>query len=131
MTGIAVVIAVGLMAGITQEPGTGRRTRAAIRTDARLGLMAGITAGLMVVVLAGIVFGLTVGLMIGLVVGAASRRYLVFLLCLRGQLPFRLGRFLDWATDAGLLRYSGAAYQYRHRELQHWLRQHPNPPQMP
>ncbi|MCM2388112.1 hypothetical protein [Streptomyces albipurpureus] len=131
LTGVAVMIAAGLMAGITQEPGTGRRTRAAIRTDARLALIAGITAGLMAVLLAGIAFGLTVGLLVGLMVGAASRRYLVFLLCLRGQLPFRLGRFLDWATDAGLLRYSGAAYQYRHREFQHWLRQHPNPPQMP
>ncbi|MFI6523076.1 NACHT domain-containing protein [Streptomyces uncialis] len=131
MAGVAVVIAVGLMAGITEEPGTGRRTRAAIRTDARLGLMAGITAGLMAVLLAGIAFGLAVGLLIGLVTGAASRRYLVFLLCLRGRLPFRLGKFLDWAADAGLLRYSGAAYQYRHRELQHWLRQHPEPPAHP
>ncbi|MEU9609731.1 NACHT domain-containing protein [Streptomyces sp. NPDC048057] len=63
--------------------------------------------------------------------GVASRRYLVFLLWSRGRLPFRLGRFLDWAVEAGLLRYSGAAYQYRHRELQHWLRDHPNPPQVP
>jgi hypothetical protein len=44
---------------------------------------------------------------------------------------FRLGLFLDWAVTAGLMHYSGLAYQYRHRELQHWLRQHPQPPSTP
>lgn len=32
-----------------------------------------------------------------------------------------VGRFLEWAYDAGLLRVSGPAYQFRHRELQLWL----------
>lgn len=81
-----------------------------------------------------LVLGLAVGLRLGLAVGlmdrlaaaaVTSRRYVVFLLCSRRHLPFRLGLFLDWAVTAGLMRYSGPAYQYRHRELQHWLRQHP------
>ncbi|MER5411010.1 hypothetical protein [Streptomyces sp. NPDC002769] len=55
----------------------------------------------------------------------------MFLLCSRRRLPFRLGLFLDWTVTAGLMRYSGPAYQYRHRELQHWLRQHPQPPPDP
>jgi hypothetical protein len=50
-----------------------------------------------------------------------ARRYLVFSLCSRGRLPFRLSEFLDWACDAGMMRVSGAAYQFRHRELQQWL----------
>ncbi|MDG9688374.1 NACHT domain-containing protein [Streptomyces sp. DH18] len=72
-------------------------------------------------------------IMVGLVVvlacgfAAAARRYGVFLLCSRGKLPFRLGVFLDWAVTAGLLRYSGPGYQFRHRELQQWLNQHPPP----
>ena len=45
--------------------------------------------------------------MIGLVVAAA-----------RGLLPLRLWSFLDWASEARLLRVSGATYQFRHRELQ-------------
>ncbi|GAA3901994.1 hypothetical protein GCM10023084_63110 [Streptomyces lacrimifluminis] len=53
-----------------------------------------------------------------------GRRYLVFLLCLRGRLPYRLGRFLRWSHKGGLLRTSGGAYQFRHREFQQWLAQH-------
>lgn len=50
-----------------------------------------------------------------------GRRYLVFLLCLRKQLPYRLGRFLRWSHEGGLLRTSGGAYQFRHREFQRWV----------
>ncbi|KUM95736.1 hypothetical protein AQI95_42990 [Streptomyces yokosukanensis] len=59
----------------------------------------------------------------------ASRRYLAFVLCARrdGILPLRLGSFLDWACEAGLLRLSGSAYQFRHRELQLWLATHSEP----
>ncbi|MFB7477060.1 NACHT domain-containing protein [Kitasatospora sp. NPDC056184] len=59
---------------------------------------------------------------------SGARRYLVFLLCSRGRLPRRLGVFLDHCCDAGLMRISGSSYQFRHRELQHWLAAHPNPP---
>ncbi|MEW2497522.1 NACHT domain-containing protein [Streptomyces nodosus] len=116
--------------------------------------MAGLTAGLLVVFVptlamgqsgsaidyASFVFhsddfavGLMVGLMVGLVIGlvtglaGAARRYAVFLVCSRGKLPFRLAPFLDWAVTAGLLRYNGPAYQFRHRELHQWLAQHPHP----
>ncbi|MEU9625020.1 MULTISPECIES: hypothetical protein [unclassified Streptomyces] len=76
--------------------------------------------------------GLTGRIIVGLVVMlaggfvGAARRYGVFLLCSRGKLPFRLGVFLDWAVTAGLLRYNGPGYQFRHRELQQWLTQHPH-----
>ena len=39
----------------------------------------------------------------------------------RGLLPRRPAAFLDWAYNAGLLRLSGGAIQFRHRELQDWL----------
>jgi hypothetical protein len=35
-----------------------------------------------------------------------------------GRLPLRLGRFLDWAHSAGLLRLSGTEIQFRHLEVQ-------------
>lgn len=72
----------------------------------------------------GLAFGLASGIWIGLVVGLASWiRYLVGcrLARRRGKLPPRVGQFFDWAYRAGLLRMSGTAVQFRHRELQAWL----------
>ncbi|MEV6330662.1 hypothetical protein [Streptomyces sp. NPDC051909] len=43
------------------------------------------------------------------------------------RLPLRLVRFLDWSVAAGLMRTSGAVYQFRHREFQEWLVRHPAP----
>jgi hypothetical protein len=37
----------------------------------------------------------------------------------------RYGAFLDWVLEAGLLRVSGVAYQFRHGQLQDWLTLHP------
>ncbi|MFJ1600512.1 NACHT domain-containing protein [Streptomyces sp. NPDC088261] len=85
---------------------------------------------------AGLVFTLGLAIVAGLVVGpvlgiyyftGAGRRYVVYLCCSRGRLPWRLGPFLDWSYEAGLLRISGIAYQFRHRELQNWLATHPTP----
>ncbi|MFF3459722.1 hypothetical protein ACFYXH_36585 [Streptomyces sp. NPDC002730] len=121
---------VAITTGSPTSPANPFRTpqgRRQLARDLALGLTYGVTFGLMV----GVV-GVTFGLALGLTVGArASRRYAMFLLCSRRRLPFRLGLFLDWAVTAGLMRYSGPAYQYRHRELQHWLRQHPQPPSAP
>ncbi|WP_055564074.1 NACHT domain-containing protein, partial [Streptomyces atriruber] len=52
--------------------------------------------------------------------------YLVFLASQR-RLRFRPARFLDWSVTAGLMRTSGIAYQFRHREFQEWLVRHPEP----
>ncbi|AZP14738.1 NACHT domain-containing protein [Streptomyces aquilus] len=142
--GLAAGFATALTVGLTREPGTNLGARAVIRSDAMAGLMFGLTFGLAVGLAGGLEIGLAAGLAAGLAMGLAaglsaglaggaraSRRYAVFLLCSRRRLPFRLGLFLDWAVTAGLMRYSGPAYQYRHRELQHWLRQHPQPADLP
>ncbi|CAL9676756.1 hypothetical protein SUDANB105_07952 [Streptomyces sp. enrichment culture] len=90
------------------------------------GLTFGLTAGRVVDFAFGLVFGLTMGITIGLyIVAGSARRYLVFLCCSRGRLPWRLGTFLHWAYGAGLLRISGVAYHFRHREFQDWLATHP------
>jgi hypothetical protein len=65
-----------------------------------------------------------ISLLAAILVANAWTRYVVLLLCTRGRLPWRLGAFLNWAYGAGLLRISGNAYQFRHRELQDWLARH-------
>lgn len=69
--------------------------------------------------------GLSAGLSGGLSAGLCGLRYLALLLCTRRWsghwLPWRLGRFLHWCCDAGLIRVAGVAYQFRHRELQDYL----------
>ncbi|MFD5848150.1 NACHT domain-containing protein [Streptomyces chartreusis] len=147
--GLIVGLMVGLMVGLTRsigpEPSTSARPSDVIHSDLLRGLAAGLTgglaagltwgiltgldAGLATGLVNGLGYGLALGLMVGVGFGAPSgRRYLVFVLCSRGNLPWRLGVFLDWACAAGLLRLSGSAYQFRHRELQQWLAQHPVPP---
>jgi hypothetical protein len=66
-----------------------------------------------------------VALMVGLIFAANSPwpRYLfaAMLLTRRGDLPRRPAMFMDWAYQAGLMRLSGIAVQFRHREFQTWL----------
>ncbi|MBQ1089717.1 NACHT domain-containing protein [Streptomyces sp. B93] len=55
--------------------------------------------------------------------GAHGRRHRVFLVCaaLRRRLPLRLGWFLDWAHEGGLLRVDGTSYRFRHDEFEQYL----------
>ncbi|MET9087377.1 hypothetical protein ABZX77_36805 [Streptomyces sp. NPDC004237] len=139
--GFSICLAFGIMLGVTPVlPVTSLGARDAIRSAVFAGLVGGLAVALMFCLtiglsggrMDGLAIGLSSGLTIALVGPAqAARRYGVYLLCSRRRLPFRLGLFLDWAVSAGLMRISGPAYQYRHRELQHWLRQHPQPPSVP
>jgi hypothetical protein len=66
-------------------------------------------------------FGIAYGLAVG-VAGFASRAWggfciARFWLAVRGKLPWRLMRFLDDAHRRGVLRQSGAVYQFRHARL--------------
>ncbi|WAZ26907.1 NACHT domain-containing protein [Streptomyces cinnabarinus] len=125
---------------LQKDPSPAVRPRRLMRGDIRYRLLLGLANGGMIGSLAagfsGVKAGVSVGLvcglgMCGLLSGTAVRRYVVFVSIARcgGKLPLRLGAFLDWALDAGLLRLSGSVYQFRHRELQHWLAAHP--PQRP
>ncbi|MER5356871.1 NACHT domain-containing protein [Streptomyces sp. NPDC002785] len=153
MIGLFGGITGGFIRGVRGEPVTLARPREIIRGDMVYGLLIGPLAGLLVGLLLGLpgglllalisgpLYGLKSGLifvfttlcLLGIVVGIATgfaraaRRYGVFLLCSRSKLPFRLGAFLDWAVTAGLLRYSGPGYQFRHRELQQWFADNPSP----
>ncbi|MFI1582849.1 hypothetical protein [Embleya sp. NPDC020630] len=110
--GFAVAVAAGIIAGVVAQDASGVVER--VETG----------------VLKGTGFALLAGSTFGLLRAAAGMRYLMFLLCVRvgpRALPWRLGRFLHWATGAGLMRTSGIAYQFRHRELQDWLARNPTP----
>ncbi|MDI5969753.1 NACHT domain-containing protein [Streptomyces sp. SL13] len=125
----------GLTAGASADPSSAATPGSTIRKDTQVALLSALVGILLGMLLGGpagglrcgLADGLALGLMVGLV-NRASRRYTVFLICARRKVPFRLVRFLDWACTVGLMRYSGSAYQFRHRELQLWLATHPTPP---
>lgn len=80
-----------------------------------------LTAGLVVGVTGG--FTVPLAVMVALCWSAATSpwpRHITGLIAFRrrGLLPWRLGRFLDWAHTAGILRLTGTAVQFRHRDLQ-------------
>ncbi|MGC0334313.1 hypothetical protein RKD23_007303 [Streptomyces sp. SAI-170] len=138
VSGLGAGFRFSMAAGLRGAPTTAVSPPVALRDDTVYGLVYAVSTGLF----GGLAVGSTVALLLdpatGLVIGtataiasgqasglSAARRYLVFLLCSRRRLPFRLGHFLDWSCSAGLMRYSGPAYQFRHAELQHWLAAHP------
>lgn len=93
----------------------------AVVGTATFGLASGGFAGLVTDLGSAVAFGVLVGLVSGFFVSrwfeSLARRRLS-----GGQaLPWRLGRFLDWAHEAGLLRMNSPAIQFRHRELLRFL----------
>jgi len=80
---------------------------------------------------AGLAFGPAYGPVFGPAFGLAGIRYVALLLLTRTgtkrSLPRRLGKFLNWCYQAGLIRIAGGGYQFRHRELQDYLARHPQP----
>ncbi|MFJ5643465.1 NACHT domain-containing protein [Streptomyces sp. NPDC093223] len=150
--GAVTGFAVGLVgaSGLNRYPTSVASPRTVIRDDMLYGLVTGLATalatgllttlgvwhwlgfGLASALTLGAPLGLSAGIAAGLLSGAAARRYGVFVLCSRGRLPLRLARFLDWAAGTGgLLRYSGPAYQFRHRELEQWLSRHARSPIVP
>ena len=125
-----------MMTGAPAVPGY-PGPRDVIRADGRYGLATGLICGLIIslaawysisgyrsinrlwIALAG---GLTVALGFGLswIAAGVWARYhiavVITAICRSG--PLRFGASLDWAYQAGLLRLSGTAYQFRHRQLQ-------------
>ncbi|HSL07040.1 MAG TPA: hypothetical protein VK887_03585 [Pseudonocardiaceae bacterium] len=135
---IAAIVAFPLAFLLAGELGTGLSA----------GVVGGIVAGLGALLAIWLAIGPTGGLAVGLAVGLNSGpevelpfavvalviglifaanspwpRYLfaVMLLARRGDLPRRPAVFMDWAYQAGLMRLSGIAVQFRHREFQTWL----------
>ncbi|MFF7334968.1 caspase family protein [Streptomyces sp. NPDC008150] len=77
---------------------------------------------------AGAAFGTALGYFGAFAVGLiAWLRYVVAmsLMKARGQLPWKMAAFLDWAHRVGILRVQGVSWQFRHAELRTWLAAQP------
>jgi hypothetical protein len=137
--GVGVGVMYGLMYGLKPLEAVAVDPRDPLRNDLVLWIViglglglagvfgavgAGLAAGLVVKLAIGFLGGLIIGLMF-LDVGNAWLRYSVSVcLAVSDRLqPMRLGAFLQWANNAGILRISGNAYQFRHNELRDWLQQ--------
>jgi len=133
--GVAGGLAAGLTIGLEGSFALASRPTSVMRQNAAYTLAVGMSIGLVVGLaigltfrFAGLAFELTAGLALGLTGGLGFGlgiwvRYVIgaWLARRKRLLPRRVGRFLDWAYDANLLRMSGTAAQFRHRELQDWL----------
>jgi hypothetical protein len=139
--GAAVAFGAWVGGGISISPTQGLVTRVLplftprypLRHDMRLSVASGLSGVFALGLafsqypgdIAGWICAVAYAALVGCTVASAPwRRYLALLLCTRGRLPWRLGAFLDWACEVGILRTSGIAYQFRHRELQDWLARH-------
>ena len=98
--------------------------------DRAVTLVRTIAAALAVGLVGGLAVGLVVGLVAGFVIGtgrlavSAWGSWLLFArlwLPLTGRLPWRPKRFLEDAYNRGVLRRTGAAYQFRHAQLRDHL----------
>ncbi|MFD0404316.1 NACHT domain-containing protein [Kitasatospora sp. NPDC127116] len=143
LMGVLLGLLSSLLGELEGPPATVAGPGAVLRSD----ILYRITVGFVCALLAGLAFGSLFGLVDGFAAGllwgslfgltifvmsvatSAYGRYFIFLLSLRlymrRALPFRLNAFLAWSYDAGLIRLSGNAYQFRHREFQRWLTSHP------
>ena len=83
------------------------------------GLHYPLAMGLLVGLVVGMVFGVTFGLSSAVVSGRHATASLLF--GFTGIFPRRPAQFLEWARNAGLLRVTGIAYQFRHDTYQQWL----------
>ena len=136
VVGLAVGLATALSIGLVDDSPEAIRPRNVIRANGQYALiiapMAGFAVGLAIGLANGFTAGVAIGVSIALSYGleiAANvwTRYHIttMIIAIRQQGPLRFGVFLDWAQQAGLLRVSGVAYQFRHRQLQDWLTSRP------
>lgn len=90
-------------------------------------MLAGFLAGARAtgVLESGLAFGISLGLAAGS--GQLWLRYTSgrIIAAWKQLLPLRLNRFFSWAVDAGVMRRSGPAYQFRHLSLRDHLRNKP------
>jgi hypothetical protein len=122
--GLVVAVGAGLIGGSWTPDATLVSPMHALRRQLTFGFVFGFVFGLALGLALGNQRRIELGIVFGIVFMGAWTRYVLGQACAAGQrrLPPRLGRFLSWAQDSGLLRISGATYQFRHRELQDWLR---------
>ena len=131
--GVLFALVLGLLAGIGDTAPQALGPRDVIRADGCYGLVFGLVAGLTFGLVAGLTpNGLVIDLMfvvtgtVATVVTYGANAWVryhigVVIGAVYGSGPMRFGAFLDWGQQAGLLRLSGIAYQFRHRQIEDWL----------
>jgi hypothetical protein len=106
-------ISAGLAAGAAGFLGGSMTSIFEVHGKANLGSVIGDGLGI------GIASGLVVGLTFGFYHAASPEfRIITWWLAIQRKAPWRFKRFLDRAYELTVLRQSGAAYQFRHLELQ-------------
>ena len=136
LVGIAVGLAIVLVFGFGEftapiDVRTMVNPMRLLASDRRNTIVQLLLFGLVFALTIGYLGGLTVGLLGGLLggilgglLGNAWGRWLIlarFWLPLTGRLPWRTITFLNDAYHRGVLRQSGAVYQFRHGQIQHHL----------
>ena len=130
--GLAGVLATGLV-GVPGHIAEVTSPRAVLARDRRIMLLPILATGLAGGLVFGLIFGfwaglagLTFGLAVGLARSMSQTAWPAYMLtrgwlALRHDLPWSLMSFLSDAHQRGVLRQTGAVYQFRHIELQHRL----------
>jgi hypothetical protein len=146
LAGLTSGVTAGLVAGLVVFPAativandvlSGRPDEAAANlpvavmiASPMIGLLMAVDTSLLFAIGNGLATGTIVGCIYGVTLGfgatlvqSAWTRWLIARMWLFGsrQAPWHLLRFLEDAHKRGVLRQSGAAYQFRHLELQHRL----------
>jgi hypothetical protein len=133
VAGLVVGMLGGLAAGLegtTVDPTKIAGPRAVLERDRgtflTIGILGGLAFGLGAAFGVRPSVGVAAGLTVGLVAACVQSSYGAFAiarfwLAVTGRLPWRLMGFLDDAHRLGVLRQIGAAYQFRHVELQRYL----------
>jgi hypothetical protein len=144
IVGLIVGFLAGLMQGVQPRGYTPTEPREIVRSDLILGVGSGLVVGLVGILWLWLTTRLVAGLegflsvfflgwlifFLGwLMVGTVGWRYITLILWTRRWsrywLPWRLGSFLRWCYDVGLIRTAGIGYQFRHKELQDYLARNP------
>jgi hypothetical protein len=142
LVGLLSGFVVGLAHGAAEVSPQGVGPRDVIRADDQYGLATGLICGSIISLAVGfevlspgdlrwsiglaiaLAYGFTVALGFGLSwigAGVWVRYHIaVVITAIHRSGPLSFGTSLDWAYQAGLLRLSGTAYQFRHRQLQDW-----------
>ena len=141
IAGLAGTVGVGFAAGLeaaSADAAEAANPRAVAARDRATFWKTGLAAGLAIGLTTGFAVGFTSGFTQGIGVGLASAVAVTLAagfrqaswgqftvarwwLAIRGRLPWHLMGFLAEAHRRGVLRQAGAAYQFRHIELQHRL----------
>lgn len=124
--GLAGGAVVFLQMSFARRPTAIARPSQVIRRSVNYDVLAGLTGGVAFGVAAGAsgVPGLPAGLLFAFLLARPTWfRYAVAILLGRrhNRLPWRPGRFFDWAYDVGLIRLADGGVEFRHAEFRAWL----------